>query len=549
MARKILARVTSVSLTQEQSVYARNIIGNDLGNVLRDIAVGNLELGKFLATLEKYEENPSANNSRLNSWFQNYYWHQNEDVQEIADIIDTHYRNSNLRIEFSQRMLNRMIPRDPQTYQEPVKDLILGARVLGQNRISNRISIQLVPDPNHLGFRLQSDGRILSNTRAHARGFVFSNIGNALVRASKVIAIGQDGVNVLPTNVKASSQQRVTGIKSQLDGVPVVGWLARRAAHSQQQAKEVQAKKIVETKMQNEFRSRVDDEIETRVNQARQWVQNNVLNPLHAMELEPSVVHLETTADAAIVRYRLAALDQNGADTPRPIAEPGNLVSFQLHRSAVNNLLNRIHINGKKFTAHQFMDHLNELLGRTDLKIEDGKHQDVSFEFAGRDAIRLDFIDNRLAISLRLKKLQLGKRSRWKELVVTAHYVPQAIGTDIRMVFDEQMGLRVSGRRLKLPDQLAVRTVFSTLFQPEYEFSLLPPEVINHHSMQGLGITQLVLSDGWLGVSLNEVTYAPERAWQAKRRPFSAPYNHRYDPRYHAPRASQHPANRQRRWR
>ena len=505
IARRILARVTSISLTRQQARYAESVVGNDLGEMLRTISSADLDLGQFLVDVEKFETDPTSGNiAAVNRHFQNYYWSRDDQTQALADLIDDHFRNANIRIEFSQNLINRMLPTSAQTFHQPVADRIVGANVMGHSRITNQIAVNLVPDPNHLSFRLQSNGRVLSNTRAHARGFVFSNLGNALVNVSKQISIGETGVVSQPTDVRASSQERLTGIQSQLDGVPVVGWLARRMAQQQQQSQIPQARLEVENKLKREFRSRVDDQIKQQVQNGRNWVQTNILNPLHSMELEPTVVRLQTTDHAAVVRYRLAALDQNGADSPRPQAEPGSLLSFQLHRSAINNLINRVEIGGKEFTPETFMDHLNLILGRNDLQADTGQHQ-VKFKFASRDPIMLDFQNNNLQIALRLQRLQIGKRTRWKNLIVTAQYSPTAIDKHVFMEFDEQFGLQVTGERLRFADQVAVRTVFATLFQPKFDFPLLPPEILSRPEVQALGVTQMVMSNGWLGMSLNDV--------------------------------------------
>jgi len=551
ISQKILARATSDSLNAQQLEYAQNVIGNDLAEVLRGVASGQVLLGQFLVDLEKHEATPSSGSrARLNNHFQNYYWSREPNVQEISERIDDHYRNANMRIEFSQRLINSMIPNQATSIQQPVSDRILGANVLGQSRVTNQISVQMVPDPQHLSFRLQSDGRVLSRTRAHAKGFTFNNLGNGLVKASKVIAIGQDGISTTPTSIRASSQDRLLGIQGQMDGVPILGNLTRRLAHQQQQAQGFQVKQIVEDKMGREFKSRIDLEVQKGVERAKTWFQANVLSPLHSMELEPTVVQLQTTSDAAVVRYRLAALDQIAADTPRPNSQPGSLASFQLHRSVANNITNRIHINRETFTPREFMDHLNMLLGRNDLSIPPEQDRpDVTFGFASRDAIQLDFVDGMLEITLRIKKLQIGKRSRLKNLIVTARYSPVAYGQNIALGFDEDFGLQVEGR-LNVADQLTARTIFSSLFKPDFRFELLPPEVANHPAARDLVISQLILSDGWLGVSLNSPASQANENDQASQngRPYAYPGHEiveQWIPRETRPRQVATQANRQ----
>jgi len=297
----------------------------------------------------------------------------------------------------------------------------------------------------------------------------------------------------------------VEGIRGPFDDVPLVGMFSKRLAKQQHQSKRPQTKQIVEGKMRKEFRNRIDSELETQIGRANQLFQEIILQPLHTMELEPKVMKLKTTPTAIQVSYRLASLEQIGSNFSRPETQPNSLASFQLHRTAINNVINRIQIGGKRFTPEEFMNHLGSLLGRDDLIIpEEQNREDVSFEFASRDPVMLDFADAHLYINLRIKRLQVGKSRRWKNLTITTRYKPTPMGQRLYLKFDDEFGLRVGGR-LRLADQLAVRTVFSALFKPDFQFDILPPRMANHPATQGMGISQLQLAEGWLTVSMDQL--------------------------------------------
>lgn len=499
-----MSRVTSTSLNDEQIRYAQQMIGEDLGSSLRDMSTGKIDLGQFLNDLESYEEgiSPIAD-ALINNHFQNFYWSRDVRVQELAAVFDENYRNANFNIQISERLINSVLPRN-MTVNEPVQDRILGAQVFGNSRVQNQISVELIPDPNRLSFRMISNGSVLSRTRAHASGFVFNSLGNAMVNASKGISIGPEGVTTLPADVEANAHSKLLNVRSRMDSVPLVGWMARQVAEQKQQQQSQQANLIVEQKLRNEFGNRVDQEIQARVDQGRQWVQQKVVDPFNAMELEPMIANMGTTESAAVVQYRLAGLDQNASNTVRPQSLPGSLVGVQIHESAINNIINRIDINGKTFTAPEFMRHVSAMLGRTDVELNAGEYEDVKFQFASRDAVRLDFDDDHVAITLRLKKLQIGRSGLWKNLIVTAWYMPQATGLNVDMFLDMERGVSLSGQNLSFGEQLAVRTVFNALFKPEFGFPLLPAELATRPAAQGVGVTQIVLVDGWVGLSISE---------------------------------------------
>ncbi len=501
-ARKVLARVHSIAITQPQREYARQAVGQSLLDSLQQVASARVDLGQFLEDLEQFESSSNAvTDFRLNDHFQTFYWHSDKQLNDLATAVNAHYRNANFRIEVSETFINRLLP-DTMDFNQPVSDRILGANVFGQSRISNRLRVLLIPDSSNLQFRLQSLGSVLSRTRAHHSGFVFHNLGNASVNASKGIAIGAHGVSLLPTDVSASSSQRLLDVRSRLDGVPLVGWMARRLAQQQQSSKEPQAKQVVEHKLKSEFQTRVDQEVKQRISEARTWFDQNLFQPLRSLELEPTPLQMQTTNDHFVVRYRVAAPDQLAANTARPQTGKSCLLSAQFHQSAINNLLNQIHINGEKFTVDEFMSHIGNLIGRDDFICAATPGHDVTFEFASRDGLRLNFHDDHVAITLKLKKMRLGKGKIWRNLIVTAHYRPQANGTTIHMLLDESNGVTLSGHKLSFRDQLAVRTVFNSVFKPHFAFNLIPETLVEPKLIEGLKISQLLITNGWISISV-----------------------------------------------
>lgn len=502
LARKVLARVSSTAITEEQSHYARMLIGEELGNVLRDSATGEFDPGQLLDDLEACEAGVSATaGPRLNSHFQNCYWSRYRDLRPVAEVLDEHYRAANFHIDVSDVLVNRVLPRNMTIYQ-PVQDKILGAQVTGNSQINNHLSVELIPDESRLSFRLNSNGNVFSRTRAMASGFVFNNLGNAMVNASKGVSIGPEGVHLLPADVVARSNSRLLNVKSRVDSVPLLGWMARSVAEQQQQQKSRQANMIVEQKLRSEFGSRVDDELQMRVEQGRTWLRDNVVTPLNALELEPGVADMRTTKHFASVSYRLAGLDQNAANTVRPSTPAGSLAGVQIHESAINNLISRTGICGETFTPDKFMEHVGGLIGRVDMQVPSGEHEDVKFQFASFDAVRFDFAENRVAITLRLRRMQIGRGSIWKNLTVTAWYIPVARGMQVDMLLDESRGVSLRGPSLGMADQLGARTVFNSLFKPSFSFPLLPGELSSKPAAQGLAVSDIVLVDGWAGIAI-----------------------------------------------
>lgn len=503
VARQTLARIYSPVLKPEQAQYARQAFDPAVIDLFRDKASDSPDRSTLLKRIERYEDSPSGLTAyRLNDSYQDYLWSDDRHDQAVADKIHAHYRNANVRLAISGDLLNRMIPTMP-TMREPVSEKILGAQVSGRSDISNQLQIELLPDPDHVHLRVQTAGTVHSSTVARRDGFAIQNEGLARFQVFKRLAFGRDGVDASEVPVAwSTAKQRVVGMQSKVDNVPIVGWVARRIASQKIEEQAPRAEQLVRNKVERDATVRMQNEVEDKLMQMRTRMYQNVLQPLLALDLEPEPVEMSTTDREIVMRYRLAGRDQLAANTARPQATPGGLFNIQLHESAVNNAIARIGLNGNEFSADELKAHLREVLGVGQPAAEDEEPgHDATFEFAHFDPLAVRFDDQRVTISLNLKSLQLGEGKKWQKLSVKATYVPRVSGLNIVLQQDDT-GIHLKGRRLHFRDQVAVRTVFEVLFQEQYELKALEKRLGKRLDVDSLAMSQLVLTDGWLGLTV-----------------------------------------------
>ena len=350
-ARDTLSRIYSPILTAEQRQLAYQIVGEDVEDQLRDLAVQPMDLPKLLSDLELHElHNNAYTRKRLNNHFQNGIWSGEKIPYEVAGTINAHYRNANVRISVTEGLINRIIPEMP-AIQEPVKDRILGADVFGRSQISNRLHVQLTPDLHRWNLQLHSAGLVRSRTQAHRDGFVFHSVGSAQIFGAQRITISANGMAGSDINVEANADQRVVGMSSRYDRIPLIGRAARRIAQIYQQKQSAKTKCQVQRKIKRQVRSRFEKEVNEQVANLQSTFFDQFVGPMTALDLEPQPIEMKTTDDRLIARYRLAGFTQMGADSTRPRALASGLMSLQLHDSAINNFLARIRLEGKRFYA------------------------------------------------------------------------------------------------------------------------------------------------------------------------------------------------------
>ncbi len=493
-ARTTLARATSNFLNREQFDFVSRIIDQQLAQTLRNLASDETNVFQFLADLEAVESNNnSITQYYLNDHYQDLYWSTNAAANRLADVINVHYRNANIRVSISEKLLNRLIPNGHRTPLS--KDRFGKNGLMGATSVESRLRIDVQPDTTRWRFRLETVGWINSRTRAY-RESLMPGEPEPLFNASKDLVITSDGQHrSSPPTTKART---LLGSHSRFDRVPVYGLFARRGQTELP---------IISSPIQNKIETATNDRFEKQVQQNLQRlttaIKKQLADPISAMELEPTPIEMKSTEDRIIMRYRLAGHDQMSSCTTRPMAQKDSVMSCQIHESAINNFIAKSLIGGKKFTLKEFASHFNRAAGN---KIFDLSQQqtepDVDFVFANADPIRLDFDNHTVMVTLRLKQLRVGP-GVWRNITVISTYDISAQGLRLSMS-QREPGIRLRGKHLRLRDQIAVRTVFQKLLKPKYSFSLDQFPALSKVDLKGLWISQLVFADGWLGISISD---------------------------------------------
>ncbi len=505
-ARATLARISSPVLSKAQRAVLQQNIPDATLEHLATAAQTPYDINGLLKQMDSFKVTKSGYAaSQIANEYQNLLWHVNDQsAQDLAQSIDTHFRNANFRMSISDRMLNGLLPPE-QEMHEPVKEQVLGADVRGESRIANRLQLRLIPDSSRIQMRLESIGLMRSSTEASRSGFTVQNIGHTRFHAFRRLAIGQNGIETDRANATSNTENQVVGIGSSLDPIPIVGWMARKLAKRQIDAQQPLTKQIVSQKLESTVTERMESEIDQQLSEMQSYLYNNLIKPLTILELEPTPLEMRSTDSRMVMRYRLAGRDQLAAHTTRPAGLDDCLMSMQIHESAINNMLNRLNLNGQSFSIESLQAHLNEVLGinMNSTDTESLGKVDAFLEFAPYDPIRLSLENGNVEIELNLKRLQIKNSKVWRNLTARATFVPQVNGLGLQLVQDGR-GIFVNGNpKLSGRDQIAVCGVFAVLFENQYQIQLLPATIANKLPAT-TGISQFDVAEGWVGISIDD---------------------------------------------
>ena len=508
VSREVLGRLHSSVLNPVQKQYLESSIDPSVIEFLKEHASNSIDVESLLKQIERYESrSTSVSGFYLNDSFQDLIWSSEQAQNEIARQLQSHYRNANFRFSVSGRLLNRMIPQLPAV-AEPVSETIQGAQVSGNTQIYNNLRIALQPSPDKLSLRLESSGHVQADTVARTNTFRVANKGNAEFQVFQNLSIGPEGINSLePPYSLSSANQDVVGLQSKLDNLPLLGWMARKLAANKLRDDAPKTTHLFKEKVRVSAESRMQQEVQKSVAKLRHYTYSNLFEPLVKMELEPQAVQMSTSSEQLMMRYRIAGPDQMAANSARPRDSGQSLISFQLHQSAVNNAIARVGLKGNTFTLDELSKHLNEVLGLPLARAGASQSSDQYAEigFAPLAPIQLEFVDDRFRITLNLKTLKIGEKGkRWKNLSLVAAYKPVASGLQFVLEQDDQE-TRIKGKkRIKFKDKAAISTVMKVMFKKQYVVNALPQRVITKLGGNGLAISQLVISDGWISLSFDD---------------------------------------------
>lgn len=500
LARQILARMESDSLAPQQLEMLKAPPFSELAFALKRWADEPVDCTALLDDIEAYEESRRVDAAHsLARLYQNSRWSTNPAIEELSALINSHYRNANIRVAIASALLNRMIP-DIEPTDEDVDEYIQGARVYGVSRIKTELRATLVPDYSRWRVGVEASGEVASSTAANAGPATFYNEALSRYLARKLLIVERNGVSVWRAEAEADSEAGLTGFRTDFDRVPVLGWLARSIALDQHDNRFHSARREAEERLAAVVSERLDEAVHARLEKAEQEFDEKLWSPMKKLGLNPVAVDLHTSTTRLIGRYRLAGDHQLGAHTPRPQAPNDSLLSVQIHESAMNNIVEQLKLDGKESDLRDLYREIGAVFAHPELEAPDDVPEGVTIRFADSEPIRFRFEQGRVIVTLRIAELSRGWRHKWTNFAVRAYYVPDPTQLDANLV--REGSIELDGHHITSLDRVALSGVFSKTLSRNRPFNLINKRIAESDSLQDLQVTQFVVTEGWIGVAL-----------------------------------------------
>ena len=504
LARYVLARMDleRVNRSQRQVLVAEPL--QQFATALRNWASEPIDGQQLLEAIEAYETSGQGQHAhQVVRGIQATRWSSNHSASRLAETLNRHYRNANLRVAITDELLNRRLP-EQEPIEEPIEEDFLGAWVSGTSQVSTRLNVTLIPDPLLWRIGVEAKGEVQSHTLANKWPASFCSEGTTPFLARKLLLVDRDGVRVRFAEAGAESDTQLQWLATEYDGIPLVGWLVRNLALQEHGERYYEAQREASARVEQRASSRLDDEVHAQLRRFERDFQEKILVPLNQLQLDPMAVDMQTTDDRLIVRYRLSGSQQLAAHTPRPQAPGDSWVSIQLHESLLNNTVEQLKLSGRRSDLRTLFRELADTLKLQQWQVPDDIPEGVTIQFAVQDPVRVTFDDGRVVVTLRIAELSNGRR-RWRNFSARALYLPDVSQLSANLVRDDV--IRVPEGRLRFFDQIAIRGIFSKVFSKKRPVNLISGKLAEDPTLAGLQVNQFVIRDGWIGASLG-----PERA-------------------------------------
>ncbi|MGB7327543.1 MAG: hypothetical protein WBD31_21885 [Rubripirellula sp.] len=512
VAQRLLSRLGWHALQEVHLGWLNRDSVRQLSSTIRPWARGAVDYADLLAQIER-QENDAIDMAAIEiaDAVQTLRFADNPAAVKISDSLGTYYRNANVRMAISQDMLNRMLPSiDPKSV--PLNTTMLGTRIRGTSHIDSDLAISLRPSSDRWALQLQSNGNVSTRSTGFNGPVAIRTRGTSRFAAATPIEVTRSGIQTGNVSVDVQGGTRLSGVRSDYDSWPLVGSLVRAIAETRYDQSSPISNRIASNKIKSEVSSEVQTRLNEQVGSATEKLSTLVLGPLGKLHLDPQIIDMQTTNDRLLARYRLAGDWQLGAFTPRPRAPQSNLLSLQIHQSAINNTLEQLVPRDEPMEISQVVNRAANLFGQS-VAMPDDMPEGVTIQFARTRPITVEVEEGKLWVTMRIVRLNQGSRVDLTQFIVRASYVPQINGLEASLVRDGH--LRISGPGMSMRERLPVRAIFNKVLAQSRALPLTLPALTQHPSTEGLAVSQLELRGGWIAIALSEED-APRIALQTQ---------------------------------
>jgi hypothetical protein len=416
----------------------------------------------------------------------------------------------NLHIVVTEEFLNRFIARE-QVEPGPVHEQIQEVAVRGEQCTNTRLSLDLLPSLDKAHAQIVLDGDVQTRTTGYSDQAIVHSIGRQQFRATKDLFFDGEKLSTRHAVMSVNVQNHNVGIQTKLDST-IFGPVANRVAARLAEQRRPQSEELSRQRVTERVYPKFNGEVDRKLADGNALLEDRLRGTLKKHELIPSACRI-TTSDRHL-HYAAGYVPEGGrVSAPPPNADLAavHAVNLYVHESALNGLLDRLKLKGRKTTDRELRSLGKRLqsLGPAVPEEEPGglgmMNFDTQIEFDQERPIWVELDNEQLTLRIRATVKPMGQSILPPvELAIPFRLVQRGADWQLAAVdVDVQPlpGTAGTGRSPEMAVKLIRESLADTLTEASIPRELdIPSWPKDQPRLQLTGVRAV---DGWLAVSLD----------------------------------------------
>lgn len=473
----------------------------------RDTEAATELLAKRLDSLaervREVEKNPSAEDAAAISALLAILASSGQAKDTVLSLRNT-FSRPNVAILIGESLVQSAFNRDVNRTQ-PVRDCILGTRIIGNATLTGAVTANLLPALGAARINVTLVGQIISNSIGYNGPVRLRTIGHGDVSVWRALTVNESGIVLEQAHSRAVLNTKITAVEHKLR-------LVRNIARKKAAQQKPQAEKIATGRM----RRQVGDLFAARTREAAAIAPPDPLREirplLKRLSLDEPARNWGSTAQAVYIDSTFRRRDQISTVVSRPPIGESYDAAVQVHESVIDNACGPV-LAGRTLNERQLND-LLEQAGRPVPNQEDSGEGEpeppFEIDFARLRPIVFEARDQTIRVGVRGTRFAQGPRELKRAMEITAVYEPlKSDAGVVRLSRTGDVDVSFPGsKRLTVAQAGLKRTIqkkFSGLF-PEVllDRPLELPDDMPVEAVRGrIFYPRMVdASDGWLTITV-----------------------------------------------
>lgn len=372
---------------------------------LRDLGASLMD------AIEEYEGDPTTGNAeQLRRTYDQIRNLAPGRASALTAAMRKHYLNYNLRLVVDESLARDLV-RDTQMDSGFINEMVSRAHVTGCQWTNATVNFDLVPSNNGVRFDLLLNGNVRSTATGSTHLAKVHTSGQFHFNGRKQVHFDGDHFTTWPASVGVGGGNRPYAARTKFSWIPLLGRIAENAAL--REAGSPENSQYARNKVYQEARSQFDRETADMLGRAEQQLESDITGPLRRGGYYPGVKQLSSTDSEIRLKSRLMESGEvgGGETLPLPIY-PAHGALVQIHESLLNQVGDRLDLDGKRFTPEGLEQYLKneieqiikrpvDLSGLTIAGTEDGDSPQVEeIVFHDSDALRFRVTGGEVVLNL-----------------------------------------------------------------------------------------------------------------------------------------------------